>query len=305
MHKKTKKELAKIAEEKDKRFEAFMENSREAVWRIDFIPPLSIRAPEDKIVKAAFNNTIIGEANDMMAKMYGYNKRQQIIGRPLKDFMPQSEPKNKEMVTAFARSRFIIKDMVTYEIKADGSTGVFLNNVTPNIKNDKLLSTWGSSLDITNLKKIEERLELTMVEVEKQKQALNNKNIALRELIAQVEIEKKELMDRVISNLENVILPSFDKIRLNNITGEYLDQHRKTLGALVSSFGQVVSDSAIRLTPREIEVCNLVRNGLNNKEIARLLNISIHTAEKYRRTARKKLGITNKGVNLRSYLISQ
>ena len=60
----------------------------------------------------------------------------------------------------------------------------------------------------------------------------------------------------------------------------------------------------MKLTPRETEVCNLVKNGLANKEIARLLNIALHTVEKHRRMARNKLGLTNKGINLYSYFNS-
>ena len=48
----------------------------------------------------------------------------------------------------------------------------------------------------------------------------------------------------------------------------------------------------------------MVKNGLTSKEIARLLNIAPHTVEKHRRMARNKLGLANKGINLRTYLIS-
>jgi DNA-binding CsgD family transcriptional regulator len=41
-----------------------------------------------------------------------------------------------------------------------------------------------------------------------------------------------------------------------------------------------------------------------SKEIARLLNIALHTVEKHRRMARKKLDLANKGINLHSYLNS-
>jgi hypothetical protein len=35
-----------------------------------------------------------------------------------------------------------------------------------------------------------------------------------------------------------------------------------------------------------------------------LLNIALHTVEKHRRMARKKLNLANKGINLRTYLSS-
>jgi len=71
---------------------------------------------------------------------------------------------------------------------------------------------------------------------------------------------------------------------------------------LSSSFGRKITRINDELTPREKEICIMVEDGLMNKEIAKLLNISTHTIEKHRQNARKKLGIYNKKTNLRSYL---
>jgi DNA-binding CsgD family transcriptional regulator len=54
----------------------------------------------------------------------------------------------------------------------------------------------------------------------------------------------------------------------------------------------------------EIRVANLVKEGLMNKEIARLLGTSTNTVSSHRYKLRSKLGLKNKGVNLRSYLLS-
>ena len=137
-----------------------------------------------------------------------------------------------------------------------------------------------------------------------QKKALEEKNIALKELIAQIGLEKKEFKDRVMANIEQVVLPSLEKVRLNKGDEKYIEQYRKALENIASSFGQKIASPMVRLSPREIEVCNFVKNGMTNKEIARLLNIALHTVEKHRRTARKKMGLTNKGINLHTYLNS-
>ena len=155
----TEKRLADLVAKKEQRFEAYMDNSREAVWRIDFKPPLSMQAPESQQVRAVFHNTIIGEANDAMARMYGHTKGRELIGRALKDFMLPSNQKNVKAVTTLVRKGWRINDVVTHEKKVDGSTGVFLNNVVPSIRNGMLLHIWGSSLDITSLFKTQERLE--------------------------------------------------------------------------------------------------------------------------------------------------
>ncbi len=93
-----------------------------------------------------------------------------------------------------------------------------------------------------------------------------------------------------------------EKVRLNKGNKIYIEQYRKALDNIASSFGRKVADFRVKLSPREIEVCNFVKNGLSNKEIAGLLNIALHTVEKHRRRARKKLGLSNRGINLHTYL---
>jgi len=76
----------------------------------------------------------------------------------------------------------------------------------------------------------------------------------------------------------------------------------KNIKELTSSFGRHISKKTFKLTPREIEICDLVKNGLTSKDIAYLQNISVLTIEKHRRNIRKKLGLNNKKYNLSSYL---
>ena len=107
-----------------------------------------------------------------------------------------------------------------------------------------------------------------------------------------------------MANMEKVVLPSLNKLKLKGGTKKHIDQHRKSLEDLTSTFGRKISDDKLKLTPREIEVCNLVKNGNTNKEIVTLLNIALHTVEKHRRMARNKLGLANKDINLNTYLNS-
>ncbi len=66
-----------------------------------------------------------------------------------------------------------------------------------------------------------------------------------------------------------------------------------------------VSSRLMRLTRSETQVAHYVRNGLTNKEIASMLNLSVRTVEFHRDRIRDKLGLKKRKVNLRAYLASQ
>ena len=153
----------------------------------------------------------------------------------------------------------------------------------------------GISTDITERKKAEKKLQ-------EQKGALEQKSIALREVLRQVEIEKQQTKDNVLANAENLLLPTIQKLGLTGESRKYAQLLQKNLKELTSSFGARLADKRTRLTSREMEICNMIKNGLTSKEIARLLNTSLVTIEKHRNNIRNKLGIANKKISLFSIL---
>ena len=142
-------------------------------------------------------------------------------------------------------------------------------------------------------------VELKLME---QKSALQQKNIALNEILGQIEIEKKQIKDNVIANAENLLLPVIQKLKLTVESRKYVRLLQLNLQELTSSFGVKLTGKEFKLTSREIEICNLIKNGLTSKEITTILNISHGTTERHRANIRRKLGIIKKDINLSSFL---
>ncbi len=153
-------------------------------------------------------------------------------------------------------------------------------------------------------KHAEKALHESEQQLKHQNQLLKEKNIALREIMNQVIMEKKNLEERVMDNVDQFIIPLLDKLKNNGsqIDIGYINLLEDTLTQLTSDFGSNMVRRMPRLTPRENEICNMIRSGLSSKEIAKLLNISHRSVETYRNYIRKKLGIINQKVNLATFL---
>jgi DNA-binding CsgD family transcriptional regulator len=159
---------------------------------------------------------------------------------------------------------------------------------------------------IIEKKEAEMVLKRTADELRKQTVELDNKNIALREIVSQIGLEKKALQDQMRLNIELTVLPLLNKMQNPNVPPEswqsYLRVVQQNLEDITSSFTRKVIEDRVRLSPRELEICNLIKNGLSNKEIAALLQISLLTVERHRHNVRKKLRIDNKKINLATFL---
>ncbi len=156
---------------------------------------------------------------------------------------------------------------------------------------------------IHKLREHQDRLEEM---VQARTRELNDKNIALKEILSQLEIEKKNIKEHAAANLDGVILPALKQLirRSGTLEKRYLHVLQKNLEQLTSTFGVKLTSKSYGLTPRQVEICNLIRAGLENKEIADQLKISLSTVENQRNAIRKKLGISRKDVNLTTYLRS-
>ncbi len=192
-------------------------------------------------------------------------------------------------------------------IKEKGAEAVefFLSKtqMDPSLKNFPLLLDFYVK-KILWIKDNQNKFQKAQKELHEHHKVLEQKNAAFRELLRHIELEKKEIIDNVKNNVENLLLPLLAKIEAKEKSSQYIKLLNKNLQSLTSSFGSKITEKETRLTPRELEICNMIKNGLLSKEIADLLNLTHRTLETHRTNIRKKFGLTQKKVNLTSFLKS-
>ena len=161
--------------------------------------------------------------------------------------------------------------------------------------------------EITALKLTEAALRKSQEELTEQKQSLEEANIAMKVLLKQREGDKAELEKKVLNNVKDLVLPYVEKLKNSRLKAkdrtlvEIVDTHLKDI---ISPLLQRFVNAKILLTPQEMQVASLVKDGKTSKEIADVLNVSETTVNFHRKNLRVKFGLTNQRTNLRSYLLS-
>ena len=161
--------------------------------------------------------------------------------------------------------------------------------------------------EITALKLTEKALRKSQEELIEQKQSLEEANIAMKVLLKQREEDKLDLEKKVLNNVKDLVLPYVEKLKNSRIRAkdrtlvDIIDTH---LQDIISPLLQRFANAKILLTPQEMQVASLVKDGKTSKEIADVLNVSETTVNFHRKNLRVKFGLRNKRTNLRSYLMS-
>lgn len=161
--------------------------------------------------------------------------------------------------------------------------------------------------NITALKLAEEALKVQEHDLEVQRKNLEETNTALKVLLKQREEDRVEMENRILRNIKDLISPYVAKLKDKNLkSGErtLIDIIDSNLKDITSPLLQRLTTAKIILTPQEIQVAAMVKEGKSSKEIADVLNVSTTTISFHRKNLRKKFGLDNSRKNLRAYLLS-
>jgi len=218
-------------------------------------------------------------------------------------------PDDYDSVMAEVRRCHQTGDRLTKEyriIRKDGET-IWFHDVANIVRDDhgKPLFLLGVNTNITKRKLTEEKLRIREEELETKTRELEEVNNALRVLLKRADEDKREFERRIVSTVKALVAPSLEKLRQSASDVRqlaYLSMLESNLSDIISPFAQRLSPEYLGLTPAELQVAHLIKEGKNTKEMADLLRLSTRTIESHRQSIRNKLGLKNRKANLRTHL---
>ena len=256
--------------------------------------------------------------NPQLLKMFGCRHKKEMLNHSFTEFVA---PEDKQLMCRMCGDRQNVEAFPYHvEFKAlccDGKTfdaELFTNliefqgkiarqAIIKDISNKAIADKNRRKAD----KRLNYRLESQIKELDETIKNEEETNRALKALLEKKDRDQKEIRESVLLNVNKLILPYIEKIRLTELDDfqkTYLDIIETNLKDIVSPFSRDMSVKELNLTPKELQVANLTKKGIPSKTIAQIMNISHRTVDAYRKNIRKKLGLNHKRVNLRSYLMS-
>jgi len=253
--------------------------------------------------------------NDSLCNIYGY-ARDELMGMNNREYMTtETAKKTYEIFSRVYKTGEPTKIFDWEFIKKD-NTKVDVEISVSLIKNTKeqAVGFRGIVRDIRERKRIEaalqkahnELLEANM-ELEVKTNSLEEANTALKVILEKRDEDKVEIEERLLLNINEMILPYLEKLRKsrsNELQQSYADILESNLKEITSPFYQKMASDYYHLTPKEIQIAGLIKQGKTTKEIAELIQSSPRAIEFHRNNLRKKFGLTNTKTNLMTHLLT-
>lgn len=170
---------------------------------------------------------------------------------------------------------------------------------------DILMAIAHSLAGVIKRVQMDDALRLREHELDLKSSNLEEMNAALRVLLRKREEDKSTLEDNILSNIKSLVEVYLEKLKKSSLSMQqagYIEILEANLNSIISPFSHSLTLKHFNLTPQEIKVADLIRQGKATKEMAELLNLSARTIDFHRQNIRRKLNIHKKAANLRTYL---
>jgi PAS domain S-box-containing protein len=157
-HKRAAQALELSAEElrrSQERYRTFLHQSTEGIWRLEFEHAVPVDLPVDEQIERIYASAYLAECNDAMARMYGFDSGEALLGTRLGDLLPSDDPRNRAYLKAVIENGYRAVNIESTERDDEGNARTFLNNLVGIVHDGKVVRAWGLQRDITSQRQAE------------------------------------------------------------------------------------------------------------------------------------------------------
>lgn len=240
------------------RYRSFVKQSSDGTWCMEFEEPLPLDLTEDEAVERVYRQARMVEVNDAFARMYGFDDARQMGTWRLKEFLPRDST-TMDTLRAAISAGYKVADLESRETAVDGSERIFLNNLSGEIHDGKLLRIWGTQRDVTEQRDMERTIRSQLDEL-----AYLARAAVLSEVTAALAHEMNQPLTAIHSNAQAarrfLRQESVDTGELGEILDDIISDNRRAAEVIRRSRALLKRKPA---EPRALNPGDLVSEALN------------------------------------------
>jgi PAS domain S-box-containing protein len=140
----------------DERYRAFVAASTEGVYRLEFDPPVDTTLPVEEQIDAAYRAGRFAECNDAFARMYGYDRADELVGLGMDAMLPADDPAARGYLRGVMANGYRADDAESAERDRAGNAVYFANALAGVVEGGRLVRVWGTQRDVTARRRAED-----------------------------------------------------------------------------------------------------------------------------------------------------
>jgi len=144
--------------ESEERYRTFVAQSSEGIFRMEYNPPIPCHLSPPEQLAVGLKNGYLAECNDALARMYGRVSAQELMGKPLTEFLILNDPGTRQFMENFIQNGYQTTDQESYEMDSHGQKKIFRNTMSGVVIDGHWVRTWGITRDVTERMQLEEQL---------------------------------------------------------------------------------------------------------------------------------------------------
>jgi len=142
----------------EERYRSFVVNSSEGIWRLEIEEPVETSLSIDEQVSALYKHGYLAEANDALARMYGYDRADDIVGARFGELAEVAQPTTPTALRDWITNNYRLREWKTEIINTHHGRRCLSISLLGIVVNGMLLRAWGVHTDVTEQRAMTEAL---------------------------------------------------------------------------------------------------------------------------------------------------